>query len=64
MAEETKVTGNKVIGCKLYNKANYPVTIKYDGKDVIVPPYARGFKLADASKVGKLPGKLRMIKGE
>lgn len=49
-------------GCLLYSKANYPITIKYGDKNVILPPYARGFKLPDASKVGQLPKKVRMIK--
>lgn len=60
MAEKSKVNKD----CKLYSKANYPITIKYGDRNVIVPPYARGFRLADASLVGELPKNIRMIKGE
>ena len=47
--------------CYLYSKANYPITIQYDGKDLILPPNAMQFKLADESKVGKLPLNVRKM---
>lgn len=51
----------KINGCYLYSKANYPITIQYDGKDLILPPNAMQFKLADESKVGELPLNVRKI---
>lgn len=54
----------KTKSCQIFSKANHPITIQYDGKNIVVPPFARGFKLADATKVGKLPKNLRLIEGE
>lgn len=52
--------------CYLVSRANYPITITYDGKEMILPPHARDFKLADHTKVGVLPSLVRkvIIKGE
>jgi hypothetical protein len=46
--------------CYVYSKANYPVTIKYDKKDLIVPANAK-LLLEDTNKVGVLPAKLRKV---
>ncbi len=47
--------------CYLYSKANYPITIKYDKQDLIIPPNARKFLVADTTKVGVLPPKVRKV---
>lgn len=47
--------------CYLYSKANYPVTIKYDRKDLVIPPNARKFLLEDTTKVGVLPPNVRKV---
>jgi hypothetical protein len=52
---------NKVNACYLYSKANYPITIKYDGQDLILPPNASKFKLANENKVGVLPKTVRKV---
>lgn len=49
--------------CFIYSKANYPITIKYDKKDLIVPPNAK-LLLEDTTKVGVLPPKLRKVEIE
>lgn len=48
----------------LYSKANYPIIIKYDKKDLIVPPNARKFLLEDVTKLGVLPPKIRKVEIE
>lgn len=52
---------NKVQACYLYSKLNYPMTIQYNNEDLIVPPNAMKFLLADASKVGTLPAGIRKV---
>ena len=52
---------NKINACYLYSKANYPITIKYDGKEITLPPNASNFKLADESKVEALPIGVRKV---
>lgn len=52
---------NKKTACYLFSKANYPISIKYDGKDLIVPPNAIKFLLSDESKVGALPKNIRKV---
>lgn len=47
--------------CYLNSKANYPITIKYDKKDLVVPANARKFMLQDTTKVGKLPAQIRKV---
>lgn len=47
--------------CYLYSKANYPITIKYDKKDLVIPPNAKKFLLEDTTKVGVLPPKVRKV---
>ena len=47
--------------CYLYSKANYPITIQYDKKDLIVPANAKKFLLEDTTKVGALPPKVRKV---
>lgn len=41
--------------CYLYSKANFPTTITYDGKKLILPPNARNVVFADDKKLGNLP---------
>ena len=57
---------HKPNACYLYSKANYSIVINYDGKEVVLPPNAIDFKLADESKVGALPKTVRkvIIKGD
>ena len=50
--------------CYLYSKANYPITIKYDKQDLIVPANAKKFLLEDTTKVGVLPPKIRKVEIE
>lgn len=50
--------------CYLYSKANYPICIKYDKKDLIIPPNAKKFLLEDTTKVGVLPPKVRKVEIE
>lgn len=45
----------------LYSKANYPIMIKYDRKDLIIPPNARKFLVQDVTKLGVLPPKVRKV---
>lgn len=52
---------NKVNACYLYSKANYPITIKYEGQDLILPPNATKFKLANENKLGILPKMVRKV---
>lgn len=52
---------NKVNACYLYSKANYPITIKYDGQDLILPPNASKFKLANEARLGVLPASVRKV---
>ena len=47
--------------CYIYSKANYPITIKYDKKDLVIPANANKFLLEDSRKVGVLPAKLRKV---
>lgn len=47
--------------CYLYSRANYPVTIQYDNEDLIVPPNANKFLIADEGKLGKLPNVIRKV---
>ena len=51
----------KVNACYLYSKANYPITIQYDGKDLILPPNASKFKLANENNLGILPKNVRKV---
>ena len=45
----------------LYSKANYPVTIKYKGQDLIIPPNASNVLIEDVSKLGFLPPTIRKV---
>ena len=47
--------------CYLYSRANYPIVIKYDKKDLVIPPNAKKFLLEDTTKVGPLPSKIRKV---
>jgi len=47
--------------CYLYSRANYPIVIKYDKKDLVIPPNAKKFLLEDTTKVGALPSKIRKV---
>jgi hypothetical protein len=47
--------------CYLFSKANYPITIQYDGKDMVLPPNAMNFRLADDKKLGELPKMVRKV---
>lgn len=47
--------------CYLYSKANYPITIKYDRMDLVIPANAKKFMLEDTTKVGVLPPKIRKV---
>ena len=47
--------------CYLYSKANYPITIKYDKKDLVIPPNAKKFLFFYSTKVGVLPPKVRKV---
>ena len=55
---------NQVKSCYLYSKANYPVTIQYDGEALIVPPNASKFLIANESKLGILPKSIRKVQRE
>ena len=46
--------------CFVISKANYPVNIQYDGKDLVVAPYGK-ILLEDTLKVGNLPPKTRKV---
>ena len=48
-------------GCYLYSKANYSIRILYDGDTIMLPPFANKVKIADESKLGKLPDKVRKV---
>lgn len=52
--------------CYLSSRANYPITISYDGTQMILPANARKFRIADANKLGVLPNNVRktIIKGD
>ena len=45
----------------LYSKANYPIVIKYDKKDLVIPPNAKKFLVEDSLKVGSLPKNVRKV---
>lgn len=47
--------------CYLNSRANYPIVIKYDGQDLVLPPNAKRFLVEDARKVGPLPAKVRKV---
>ena len=47
--------------CYIYSRANYPIVIKYDKEDLVIPPNAKKFLLEDTTKVGALPNKLRKV---
>lgn len=47
--------------CYLYSRANYPIVIKYDKKELVIPPNAKKFLLEDTTKVGALPSKIRKV---
>jgi len=47
--------------CYLNSRANYPIVIKYDKQDLVIPPNAKKFLLEDTTKVGALPPKIRKI---
>ena len=50
--------------CYLNSRANYPIVIKYDGKDLVLPPNAKRFLVEDTTKVGPLPSKVRKVDKE
>lgn len=54
MAEEIKA-------CYLYSKANYPIRLRYDGKTLILPPFANRVKIANEDKLGTLPKNVRKV---
>ena len=33
--------------CYLYSKANYPIIVKYDKQDLVIPPNAKKFLVED-----------------
>lgn len=45
----------------LYSRANYPIVIKYDGEDLVLPPNAKKFLVEDTLKVGSLPKYVRKV---
>jgi len=45
----------------LYSRANYPIVIQYDGKDLVLPPNAKKYLVEDTTKVGALPSKVRKV---
>ena len=47
--------------CYLYSKANYSIRIQYNGETLLLPPFANRFKIADESKLGTLPDKVRKV---
>lgn len=47
--------------CYIYSRANYPIVIKYDKEELVIPPNAKKFLLEDTTKVGALPNKLRKV---
>lgn len=48
----------------LYSRANYPIVIKYDKQDLVLPPNAKKFLVEDLTKVGALPPKVRKVEIE
>lgn len=48
----------------LYSKANYPVTIKYKGQDLIIPPNAKNVLVEDVQQLGFLPPTVRLVRKE
>ena len=53
----------KIVKCKVYSKANHPVTIKYDGEELTLSPFAKGLEFADMSKLECKSNKVRIVKG-
>ena len=47
--------------CYLYSKANYPIIVKYDKHDLVIPPNATKFLVEDGLKLGVLPPKIRKV---
>ena len=47
--------------CYLYSKANYPIIVKYDKQDLVIPPSAKKFLVEDGLKLGVLPPKIRKV---
>lgn len=47
----------------LNSKANYPITIKYDNKDLVLPALVKKFLVEDITKVGVLPSKVTKVEG-
>ena len=47
--------------CYLYSKANYPIRVKYDKQDLVIPPNAKKFLVEDGLKLGVLPPKIRKV---
>lgn len=45
----------------LYSKANYPVTVKYNGQDLVIPPNANKLLIEDYTKLGSLPGTIKKV---
>ena len=45
----------------LYSKANYPIIVKYDKQDLVIPPNAKKFLVEDGLKLGVLPPKIRKV---
>lgn len=52
---------NKVRPFYLFSKANYPITIVYNGESLVLPPFATKFKLANESLLGDLPKEVRKV---
>lgn len=48
----------------LYSRANYPIVIKYNGEDLVLPPNAKKFLVEDTNKVGYLPKLVRKVEIE
>ena len=49
------------VGCYLYSKANYSISIKYNGETLILPPFATKVKIADANKLESLPNMVKKV---
>ena len=47
--------------CKIYSRASYPIVVKYDGQDTVIPPNAKGLLFSDTLKFGVLPSKIRKV---
>lgn len=47
--------------CYIYSRANFPIVIKYNKEELVIPPNAKKFLLEDTTKVGALHPKLRKV---